>query len=317
MAAQKTTHLPYMWLLSDGKAGHINQLRALAHAMGAAYTEIDFNDQNFHLQVLNSKKPDLILSIARAGRKAQSIVNREYSAQCAGAQRIHLMASKTPNPLFDREIIMAHDVPAQYCPKSRQMICHIPPSPFGAPQADTAPVALPELGGKRAVALLLGGENKDFNFTPRQAFALGQKLEKILHKQDISLYISPSRRTRHKASSALVAGLGATEHSLWDNTGANPYASMIARASSVIVTEDSISMLSDIAHAGKPLYIVELATKFLRTGRKYRRYRDHLIAEGYARLLRHECIPFETPPCTATQDLAQKIMLAHHCFKSV
>ncbi len=300
-----TQEKPYIWLLSDGKAGHINQLRALAQSMPVDYTELEFNSQDFDSQVLRSKKPDHIFSIARAGKKMQHTLNQKFPSAVSEAKRIHVMARKKPDRLFDCEVIMAHDVQQGYTEKPRQILCSIPPSLFGIQKND---VALDDLGCTRYLTLLLGGTTKAFRFDDKMAFALGQKIQKTLHKQDIGLYISASRRTPEKAISALEAGLGTTPYFLWDNSGDNPYHSMITKAESVMVTEDSMSMLSDIVHAGKPLYIAELKTKFLKTGRKHRRYRDTLIAAGYAKLFSDSCTPFDPPKCTATKDLAQSIM---------
>ena len=304
MPREKAIHL---WLLSDGKAGHINQLRALARVMNAGYIEINVRKQDFDFQAFQGKNPDLILSIARAGRKAQIALHQKYPKRLAKVKRVHIMAQKKPHPLFDAEVIMAHDVPQDYIPKPCQILCTLPPSMFGI---DKAEMRTPPPQGERTITVLLGGVAKDFRFDQNSGVQLGKKIRKILHKQNVKLRISPSRRTPESVVSAFISALGDTRHDLWDHSGHNPYADMIAQAEAVIVTEDSISMQSDVVHAGKPLYIAELKTKFLRKGRKHRRYRDDLIARGYARILDAECAPFATPECDATRELAQKIMLA-------
>ena len=183
MLGQRTAHSPYIWLLSDGKAGHINQLRALAQAMNAEYTEINSNNQDIDSKTLKNRKPEIILSIARAGRKMQFRLDRELPAMLSGTKRVHVMSPKKQNNLFDLEIVMAHDVPEGYAPKSRQILCFMPPSPFGAGAQSN--VALPELKCAQYVTLLLGGKSKAFRFDANDALNLGEKIKKILLLVDL------------------------------------------------------------------------------------------------------------------------------------
>ena len=52
-----------------------------------------------------------------------------------------------------------------------------------------------------------------------------------------------------------LAGLPA---SIWDGTGDNPYFAYLALADAVLVTADSVSMISEAAATGKPVHVLDL-----------------------------------------------------------
>ena len=47
--------------------------------------------------------------------------------------------------------------------------------------------------------------------------------------------------------------------SLWDGTGDNPYFAFLALADAIVVTEDSVNMVTEAAGTGKPVYVQELS----------------------------------------------------------
>ena len=62
----------------------------------------------------------------------------------------------------------------------------------------------------------------------------------------------------------------------------NPYMGMLALADYVIVTNDSVNMMSEAAATGKPVYIMSLPGH---SGTKQARFADGLIHDGIARPL--------------------------------
>ncbi|NQY82785.1 MAG: mitochondrial fission ELM1 family protein [Alphaproteobacteria bacterium] len=312
-----------IWLLSDGKLGHLNQLRALAGFLGGTSHEITcplsgwrgsfikrfgLGAEYLELPALPQTSPDLILSVATAGVLAQAALL--HQRPCT-ARRIHLMSAGAFSSKLDAEILMHHDVDTDFTPNPNQILCTLPPSRMALDDPAYPSVSLPNLPCANIVTLLLGGSNRAFDLTPRVAFALGQKLHTISQDHDFGYYITPSRRTSPQALVALCKGLSNCPHYCWDGSGENPFASMIAHADTVLVSEDSISMQSDVAHAGKPMYIVQFPIKplgnLLRKHRKFRRYNQNLIEQGYARAFEEDCTAFAVSTCTETQKLAQTI----------
>jgi hypothetical protein len=54
---------------------------------------------------------------------------------------------------------------------------------------------------------------------------------------------------------------------IWDGAGENPYFGLLGLADAVLVTADSVSMVSEAAASGKPVHVVDLdggSAKFAR-----------------------------------------------------
>ncbi len=71
--------------------------------------------------------------------------------------------------------------------------------------------------------------------------------------------ITPSRRTSEAAKRAIRAALAAEPlGTLWDETGDNPYYGILALADRLIVTAESISMISEALATGRPVHVLPL-----------------------------------------------------------
>ncbi|MBI1327447.1 MAG: hypothetical protein GC136_07365 [Alphaproteobacteria bacterium] len=113
--------------------------------------------------------------------------------------------------------------------------------------------ALAQLNAPRA-AVLIGGSTKKYTITQDDIEKLKADLKSIA--QTHSLMITASRRTGDENITALrsfVEGLSGT-HYFWDGTGENPYFGLLAYADYIFATGDSLSMLSEAATTGKPVY---------------------------------------------------------------
>lgn len=65
----------------------------------------------------------------------------------------------------------------------------------------------------------------------------------------------------------------------WDGNGDNPYQGMLAWADALLVTEDSVSMLSEAVSTGKPVYIIKMEGG----SERFQRFYDYLFDNNYAR----------------------------------
>ena len=70
-----------------------------------------------------------------------------------------------------------------------------------------------------------------------------------------------------------------TNSFFWDNKGPNPYFAYLDLADAIIVTGDSINMISEAAATGKPLYIARLGGN----GSKFSVFHQMLYDAGIAR----------------------------------
>jgi hypothetical protein len=115
-------------------------------------------------------------------------------------------------------------------------------------------------------AVLIGGDNRVYRLTPSRFSALADELA-ALAAAGIGLAITPSRRTGSAQMALLKARLAGLPAYVWDGTGDNPYFGFLGLADAVIVTADSVNMVSEAAATGKPVHVVALdggSAKFAR-----------------------------------------------------
>ncbi|WP_319529413.1 ELM1/GtrOC1 family putative glycosyltransferase [uncultured Cohaesibacter sp.] len=119
----------------------------------------------------------------------------------------------------------------------------------------TGPSALHHLSAPR-VALVLGGDTSKAAFGTHASRRLADHLIKDL-PANVSIMVTPSRRTPKHLMAAVKQALLPRPHWIWDGTGTNPYPTMLALADAIIVTADSHSMLSDVMATSAAIYIFE------------------------------------------------------------
>ncbi len=112
------------------------------------------------------------------------------------------------------------------------------------------------------IAVLVGGDNKYYRYTDQFVKTFSKQLRSMITESDKykggSFLITPSRRTRPEIISELEKGLEGLPYQLWKGEGDNPYMDYLAIADAIVVTGDSISMMSESCLMGKPAYIAEV-----------------------------------------------------------
>ena len=117
----------------------------------------------------------------------------------------------------------------------------------------------------KVVALLLGGGDANYELTSSWGHSVLPSLRKAVEKEGAALLITTSRRTGEEADNAVesvLEGSPAVRYLLLASRSAeNPIPAMLGVATHVLVTEDSVSMVSEAATAG-------FRVGLLRVGRK-------------------------------------------------
>lgn len=120
------------------------------------------------------------------------------------------------------------------------------------------------------VAVLLGGDNRQYMFSDSVATRLGDALVRLARESGAGLAVTPSRRTGTRALGIIaerLRGLPPGVSDIWDGSSDNPYFAMLALADAIVVTGDSVNMVSEACAAAKPVYVFDLdggSTKFER-----------------------------------------------------
>ncbi len=128
------------------------------------------------------------------------------------------------------------------------------------------------------VAVLLGGSNGRYRFGPAEASNLAAQLAALL-RDGAGIAITPSRRTAPETVALLREALLPLGAWIWDGQGENPYFGMLALADAIIVTADSVSMVSEAVATAVPVFLVRLPGHSARIGA----FMDMMAQDGRVR----------------------------------
>lgn len=206
---------------------------------------------------------DLAIGAGRRGNLAAALLRRR------GVRAVAVLDPHLPHRCFDAVVLPEHDGPAP--PGTLRTLGAL--HGLSAAGIAAAPRPFPDLPGPR-LAVLLGGPSRSARFGAAEAEAL---LADLARFRGWSLLATASRRTPQALLPRLRAAIPALW--LWDGTGPNPYPGLLAVADAVLVTADSVSMASEAAATGRPVFVSGLAG----AGPKQAAFHAALAARGIAR----------------------------------
>ncbi|UPY39179.1 mitochondrial fission ELM1 family protein [Sediminicoccus sp. KRV36] len=272
-----------IWVLEDPRAGTAAQALGMAERLGQPFRRVPLRFGRLaglpwpwptlaglaDRTAFTPPWPSLVFS---AGRRSAP-VSRWLRAR--GARTVHAMRPGLGAADFDLLVIGAHDHPA---PAPNVMLIQgaahrLTPEALAAARASFPDFAtLPH----PIVTLLLGGPVRAEGMDP----ACAARIASTAAQLGGSLLVTTSRRTGAAATQAVADTLQNIPHLLypWGASGANPYAAMLAMADILVVTGDSISMLSEALMTTSPLLIADPGG----LGARHQAVAQSLIAAGLA-----------------------------------
>ncbi len=290
---------PRTWILTDGKAGMESQCLGLAEALGVV-PEVKRIAPRFPWSIL---PPQLWIAPLSAPGPAGDTLNppwpelliatgRQTVAPAAAIKRLcgdRIVAVQIQNPRidpasFDVVIAPQHDRLAGNNLVSTLGALHriTPEKLVTAAKTFAARYdALP----RPLVAVLIGGRNSQFRMSAATADRLAALLAQAVREQGVGLAITPSRRTGEENLSRIRAQLAGLPADIWDGTGDNPYFAMLALADAVVVTGDSVNMVSEACAAGKPVHVFQLDGGSAKFDRFHAALRDRGITRPFTGLI--------------------------------
>lgn len=292
-----------IWGLTDGSAGMVAQVRALAAALGRPVVmktvrvrkTVAWLPNAVHGAVLRpfifpgflaqggddltAPWPELVVS---CGRRA-GLVAAGMRAKRADARTrfIHIQDPQMHPRHFDVVVAMAHDrVQGPNVIKTVFALHCITPERLAA-AGDAFGPRFASYPAPR-VGVLLGGSTNKYRLRAAAMDAVIAQLQGVL-AQGCSLLITPSRRTGEANIAKLAqAFAGDPRVYLYDFTEENPYMGLLACADMLVVSNDSVNMMSEAHATGKPLYLLALPGH---RGTKPARFAEMLQKAGAARPL--------------------------------
>ena len=108
------------------------------------------------------------------------------------------------------------------------------------------------------IAVNIGGGSKRSAIDLASAENIVSKLKLFTQKNECSLMITTSRRTDKTLKSQLRKLSESQNILLSEGNDPNPYTGFLGLAEAIIVTSDSINMVSEACSTGKPVYILPM-----------------------------------------------------------
>jgi mitochondrial fission protein ELM1 len=263
---------PLCWCISKGMAGMNAQTSGLALALGVPY---EMHPARLALpwawlpvpwvprllatlrglgEVSDQAPPRLVISCGRHGVIAALALKRRFADRVF---TVHIQDPRVDPAGFDLVVSPKHDAVRG---DNVYLTMGAPHYVSDARLADArgSPEAARIASGDRAlVTVLLGGRNRYHEFTRETLAPLAAGLERAVAASAVRLVILGSNRTPPEVLQMFAQRFGA-EHFVWDGTGSNPYFAALALASHLVVTGDSVSMVSEAAATGQPVFVHHL-----------------------------------------------------------
>lgn len=288
-----------IWVLGDDRPGNTNQAIALAQELGYPYTikYLQYNKYGLLPNWLLAKKPlhikDSILQallsssapgiIISSGRRMASLAVYLKKYFRSDIKIVQIMNPCLDFNNFDSVILPQHDKIRQITPNIIRIVGALT-NIHSRLEYETKILEehYPEI--KNFIAVIIGGNSKQFKFTEKDTAHLSQIMQNIAKNQSLPFFISFSRRTPEIVKRVITDNFAKWPNVIYDPSSKkpNPYIGLLGRAQYVIVTADSISMCSEAASSGKPLYIFYNKDFNLR---KHRFFMQQLMDLGIAKKL--------------------------------
>ena len=153
------------------------------------------------------------------------------------------------------------------------------------------------------VAVLVGGSNGRFRLGLPEAQDLAAALAGMMRADRVGLALTPSRRTGAGQRAILERTLQPLGGWVWDMQGPNPYLGLLACADAIVVTSDSVSMVSEAAATAVPVLVAQLPGRSRRIGLFLR----DLIDAGRVRPFTGRFETWNTAPLDDTDRIAAEM----------
>jgi mitochondrial fission protein ELM1 len=279
------------WIVTDGKAGMESQCLGLASALGlevrllqvklrmpwrlfSPYLRIGLENA-IASPLLTPPWPDLLIATGRQSVPASLYLRRVSPV----TRRIQIQNPGIDPRNFDLVIAPSHDsLMGVNVVETIGALHGVTQARLFREAATLAPMiaALP----RPHVGVLIGGANKTCRFGAAEATALAADLVRAAQIAGASLLVTPSRRTGAENIAILKKAFGNTPAFFWSGEGPNPYFGILGTADVLLVTGDSVNMVTEACASGRPVYIYDLPGK----SRKLAKFHARLEAGAHARL---------------------------------
>ena len=313
------TDRPTCWAISDGAAGNERQALALAGALGLAPRVLRIRvAEPWNLlaprlvagaraairaadgSAIAAPWPDLAIG---CGRRA-ALLTRALR-RCSGGRTwtVQILDPRIATDAWSLVIAPQHDDV-----RGANVIASIGAlNPVGPDWLARGRNEFPALGALPSprTTVLVGASNRAQRLDAAYFDALVERLAAQQARDGGSVLASVSRRTPGDVAARLRSALAAFPGIFWSGAddGANPYAGLLGWADRLVVTPDSVNMLSEACATGKP--VRTFAPRPIRG--KLAAFHAELVASGHLRDLDDDTPRVQPPPLAETAAIAELV----------
>lgn len=258
-----------LWLLTDGAPGHWSQSQGIADALAevcavevlpvevrvrsAFWKRLGrmclhwIRHPGFWLArtyelTLPAGRPDLIISSGANTLLANALLARQWQVPNAYSGTLKGYAASAYQVVFT---VVDQGVPNN---------CVLPLPPVPASLQSVPPLA--QDGAEPLIAVLVGGDGAGYRFRAEDWQAMADWLKALAAAQGARLLLTTSRRTGAEAEQSLKASLPSAclAQAVWWSEAPQPVVrDFLVRASVVVVTEDSLTMVAESIYSRRPV----------------------------------------------------------------
>ncbi len=310
------------WALTTGEAGMRSQVFGLSEAVGLPVVEkriavrapwswlpggllpMPLSALDPAGDMLTPPWPRLLIACGRRSVGPALAVKRASGGRTLA---VYVQNPKWARRQFDLVVVMTHDDAAagDNVMAIDLALHHITAERLEAARSEwrerLAPDDTPVLG------VLIGGDNKHYSLTARVTERLIRILRTAHETHGMRVCLTPSRRTGDAAKRRIAGTLSDDAiGTIWDETGPNPYVGILALADRLIVTGESISMVSEALASGRPVHVLPLEG----FGRRHERFIKGLVERGLVSRIEADDLDWHfagTEPIMATAEPTARI----------
>ena len=301
------------WSITEGFAGMENQCVGLSEALGLTcelkrvqrpLTPTCLLPPRFWPNPLSTisvgpreRWPDVVISSGRGSVAAALAIRRANSPRTFN---IHIQSPYVHPSSFDIVVIPQHDNLRGSNVLVTKTALHRVTEARLSEAAEKFAGRLSHLP-RPLIAVLVGGSNKTQECSSGVIRRLSELLLSAARQCGGSLAVTTSRRTGSENEEALREHLQAVPLFFWNGMDENPYFGLLALADAIVVTSDSVSMVSEACATGKPVHVFGLG----QAHKKLHKFHRALLDAGLTRPFDGRLEQWSYDPPRETQKVAE------------
>lgn len=193
-----------------------------------------------------------------------------------------------PGPLlrkrFDMIVLPAHDLKGKKA-ADNMAVTDLAPNLIDPTELAEMSVPIRPDGTGPCIGLLIGGDNKFFEIGPDIARAVAVGVKAACGRTGGRFYLTTSRRTSPEADAVLREMLGSDTRSAGfvigrEDKDDRTVEKILAASDVIVVSGESISMVSEAVSSGKPVFVF-MPKKKTQEETKYEKFIQRLATKGY------------------------------------